>query len=870
MPVPEPLRLVLFGPPGAGKSSLLGALVQAGAAQPQLLNGRIAEPSPELQELHRQVYAQGPPPAAQEIVPFTFRFEPERKEHATAAVVFDCDGRAAHALVHDPQTPDSPLAREISQADAVVLAVDASAAPEELDAVFGAFDGFLRRMEHRRGDRTEVGGLPIFLVLTKCDRLARAGETTADWLEHLEERKREVAARFKEFMAARDRPNEPPAFGRIHLHLWATAIRRPTLPGAAADSTDPYGVAELFRQSLRQAAAYRAQRERSARRLVQMTTVGVGAVVLLLGTAASLVLADVLHPPPGALEIQAQALRRSEPEQLAERLRGSPERLAAQREEWRDIRSDPAFSALPSDLRSYAEGRLSELDAYIPWLERLEEEPLPRDTLAVEDLQAIRKELAGLAPPLAGWEATDAGRLWRDLTDQAAALGRAVEDLQRWYDQAYDVGDALWSFSRFGAADGAKWNRWADQARLLLDPVRVEPSAVNPRDAALLWADGADGAAAAGPVSPWANAALGPGVLRRLFVPGVDPPMAQNDLQAFDAVAAARGRWEAAYGGVRRLLEAGMALGLVTPDPKDRRDLLAFPSRDPKKEQTPAYFRLLFRRVQEAFPDYETAFMRGETLPTAVSGDVRRTAKDIYDEVLEPARAEALQQLQQAPSGDPARPNAETPARWRLVRDWLKAPKELEDPEQPTKPAGWRGLALCLARLADPNAPDPVTELADFLAKDSFTIQMSSLTLVLGKDSAAIEPAHGKPLQLYFAPKDSADAPTVLSFPPSGAAGVNGMGELEYRFEAAEPDRKLVYSPGDFMYAELPLSDGRTLRWDQPRSRLYQFGALQESPVLLKGDRPGQRTETKGVKLHANPETGVPKIPDLMPQVDLK
>ena len=60
---------------------------------------------------------------------------------------------------------------------------------EELDAAFGEFDGYLRRMERRRGDRTDVGGLPVFLVLTKCDRLARPGEITADWLEHIEDRK---------------------------------------------------------------------------------------------------------------------------------------------------------------------------------------------------------------------------------------------------------------------------------------------------------------------------------------------------------------------------------------------------------------------------------------------------------------------------------------------------------------------------------------------------------------------------------------------------------------------------------------------------------------------------------------------------------
>ena len=209
-------------------------------------------------------------------------------------------------------------------ADAVVLAIDASSGPDDLNAVFAEFDGFLRRMEHRRGDRADVGGLPVFLVLTKCDRLARPGETTAGWLEHIEERKREVAARFHDFLSARGAANQPPGFGRLHLHVWATAVRRPALAGGAADPNDPYGVAELFRQCLRHAATYREQRERSGHRLAQMTLAAAAALALLLGATASLVVADALHRPPSQLEMQVEALRRAEPNAPADRLRARP------------------------------------------------------------------------------------------------------------------------------------------------------------------------------------------------------------------------------------------------------------------------------------------------------------------------------------------------------------------------------------------------------------------------------------------------------------------------------------------------------------------------------------------------------------------
>src|SRR5262249_61277755 len=95
--------------------------------------------------------------------------------------------------------PPGPLAAEVIGADALILPVDASAPPERLEADFAAFDRFLREMELGRSNRAEVGGLPVFLVLTKCDLLAQPGDTTVDWIERVEQRKREVDQHFREF-----------------------------------------------------------------------------------------------------------------------------------------------------------------------------------------------------------------------------------------------------------------------------------------------------------------------------------------------------------------------------------------------------------------------------------------------------------------------------------------------------------------------------------------------------------------------------------------------------------------------------------------------------------------------------------------------
>src|SRR5262249_46657038 len=129
------LRVVLFGLPGAGKSSLLAARSELGET-----------------------------PTA-------------------SAILLDSDGRAAEELVAHPnslQDEPSPgkLTGEIAQADALILTIDASATPERLAQDFAGFDLFLRVWQQNRSARTDVGGLPVFLVLTKCDLLAKPTDST--------------------------------------------------------------------------------------------------------------------------------------------------------------------------------------------------------------------------------------------------------------------------------------------------------------------------------------------------------------------------------------------------------------------------------------------------------------------------------------------------------------------------------------------------------------------------------------------------------------------------------------------------------------------------------------------------------------------
>jgi 50S ribosomal subunit-associated GTPase HflX len=193
----EDLSIVLFGLPAAGKSSLLGALAQAAQAQEHLLHGRLIDVSRGLDELRRLLYEESSRRTAEEVVPYPVDFEPFNTEsgksspHHVGAVFIDCDGRVANDLLVRRQaipehSPEGTLAREVNDADTLVLVVDASAPTGQVESDFIEFDRFLRQMETTRGQRAEVGGLPVFLVLTKCDLLAQSGDTAAAWMERIE------------------------------------------------------------------------------------------------------------------------------------------------------------------------------------------------------------------------------------------------------------------------------------------------------------------------------------------------------------------------------------------------------------------------------------------------------------------------------------------------------------------------------------------------------------------------------------------------------------------------------------------------------------------------------------------------------------
>src|SRR5579871_140909 len=128
---PDAVRVVLFGMPDAGKSSLLGALAQAAQVQEHLLNGRLTDPTHGLAELQHRLYDEAPRETLEEVVPYTVAFDPFAtgggRQHLDAVLV-DCDGRVANELLSRRRAltaadHEGGLAAEILRADALVLVV---------------------------------------------------------------------------------------------------------------------------------------------------------------------------------------------------------------------------------------------------------------------------------------------------------------------------------------------------------------------------------------------------------------------------------------------------------------------------------------------------------------------------------------------------------------------------------------------------------------------------------------------------------------------------------------------------------------------------------------------------------------------------
>src|SRR5438128_1037956 len=81
--------------------------------------------------------------------------------------------------ITDPD-PCGPLARTVS-----AWSLDATHDAETMDERLKELVAALRGAIAKGGQECDIGGCPLFLVLTKCELLAEPGDTQKDWLARI-------------------------------------------------------------------------------------------------------------------------------------------------------------------------------------------------------------------------------------------------------------------------------------------------------------------------------------------------------------------------------------------------------------------------------------------------------------------------------------------------------------------------------------------------------------------------------------------------------------------------------------------------------------------------------------------------------------
>lgn len=811
-PSPDALRVVLFGMPDAGKSSLLGALAQAAQSQEPLLGGHLIDRAHGLDELKRRVYEDRPQQTPDEIVPYPIDFQSAQARADEPIVLVDCDGRVANELIDRRRSLDTDdeksLAGAVLAADALILAVDAAATPAQVEENFAEFGRFLHLLEASRGDRGEVGGLPVFLVLTKCDLLARPDDTSAAWIERIENRKRHVTQRFKDFLAEHVAAGFLP-FGSVDLHVWATAVKRPPLKDTPAQPREPFGVAELFRQVFGRANVYQDRQDRSSRRLAFTATGAAGLVAAMLSLAGVFFFGRTQEDPALAeLSNKVAAYRAREPQTPSARLREPSQPRVS---ELTDLKNDAVFSHLPRSQREFVESRLNELLAYRQLRQKLLEISAPMEAVSEQELDKIAAALHANEPPAeyrAIWGQTEAVLLREQRLQDVKAIRAALADVQDWYRRMLRRGEELWTFADSTQRGGPiPWRDWHAQVRALLDEAEAPPFAANR--------------------------------------PGYAPVL------RFDRVADDRAAWSSLKQRLQRVRDTSAALGLAG----DAAGLPAVLDLPPPSLFTTEQASARLQELEKAYPRYQQELILAG-LPDAAIGEVRRAAKRSYDRAIAAGREVVSQHLREVGPGNP-----DTPDAWRRLLPWLMSPDDLR---------AWRTLATLLARLHNPDAEDPVRALHTFLRQERFDLDLRRLTLVV-PDDLKVRPAgnftvsHGAGGALA----------TAFTFEPAEDGRRDPRRRVtEYAFRPAA-DASFVYRPGDTLSAELPLRDVDNQEWQftwtSSRSQVFAFERLSRPPRLHRKDQESALGKVvEEVTLTVMPERGLPVVPDLLPAVAAK
>lgn len=792
-------RVLLFGHPGSGKSSLLGALQRAGETQGETLGAEVIDPSGRLPRIRDHLYHDAPFECTNtELVTYEVRLRPWRvgAKPAESIVIHDCDGAAALALLKHPdpiteREVRGTVASAVVQADLIAIVVNAGAEDDELDAAFDEFLMFLERVHGRKAFEREVGGFPIVMILTQCDLLAEPGQSRGDWEADVQTRLQHALRRFADFLD--DQQPEAEAgpylpFGSVELHGYAVAVREP-------NGTEPFGVAECFRDIFARARGHR-DRVKLSQRSLKRTLWAVACAVWLLFAGG--VAVTVLQPnaaDPGLAD-RVQSFRDNEPA-AAERL--AAKNLGRNRRTLAGFQSDPGFFAIPEDLRSFVGGRLHEMDDYQAYQAKLAAMPAPADARSLEELSLIESKLIGelSLPPQYTWGETEAARLRDKWLADVPALRAAEAAWQEWYRGQVNQALALTHAKSFEG-------EWRTR-------VAAVEAALPPFDSRAAIAS-----------SPELPLPRGEAVTNRIAA-------------EFDRVYQASRDWEFAKSRLGRLRDVADVLGLTSDTTLRALDL---PPPGPGIDSTTLpgeRWKLLI----EQFP------RSGDTPVPFTEWDLANFPEPGRGVLANRARESLGNGARHARNLLAAKRTTDTPAGWRDLAGSLNDPA-IHD---------WGRLLHVLTRMQNPQAEEPVAELAAFLKAPEFKLDLRGFELVV-------------PLALRVPPVVPAGNFTISIgesqrvFKLAGEGTTEGLNTV-YRFLPEQPGA-LLYKPGDALKAELPVRSGDqrfTLAWNDGRTQCFQFDRLSREPHL------GANEPATGVVLTPILSTKVPRLPLLLPDV---
>jgi GTPase SAR1 family protein len=808
---PNTLRIVLFGMPDAGKSSLLGALVQAAHTQDRVLQGRLLDLTNGMAELWRRVYEDRQRETLEEIVPYSTYFEPYAGDpDATPNVgvmLYDCDGRIANELLSQRQSLQKnvkagTLAQAVLDADALILTIDASASDEQVETDFREFVRFLRVLESHRSRKHSVGGLPVYLVLSKCDRLVREPISKVEWEKRILARQTQVKERFARYLEGNAGPSGSLlTFGSLDLRVFHTAVKHPALTDAPAQPRSPFGVAELFHDCVRAAYEFRQRSRQADRRLHWLIAGAAGFLATAIASAFFLIQSGgPVEKPLGLVGKVAQFEEKDKP--LPDRLAGDA--LQRRSDELAQIRGDPDFDKLPDAPKNFVLNRQDELQAYVRLREQLARMPPPENARTLAELDRIKEKLETQAPLPSKYQ-----------QDWEKAPPPAVAERARRLRDAQTIRDAVDELKTFFAALKNKANdrlfdtefhsRWDDQVTALLENESNPPVGV---------AEGIRGNA-----------------------------------YAFDDVTALQKEWLAAKKRLQDVRDMAIAVGLLRDRSGQSASLLI--SAIPADANLNSYCAARLESLKRLYPNYKNWSLA--SVPDALQNEIRKKLKKSYDQLLRDSQRMIFDQFRHdKPTGDDA------PRDWRTIADWIVTPA-LKD---------WHELLATIAKMLDPLSADPVAEAAVFLKKDSFDIQLRALTVNIPKDlpQGLLTPA--ETMQVYLKPQGPNTIRSTLVFRIDKSATIDGAREKKFRFVLEEGDGKLLFKPGDDFGAELALSKGTKnweFVWSNASTASYAFDALIREPNLRPAGATERGSLADGVSMIVDGR--FPTVPALLPVV---